>query len=158
MSDPDIRTSLVNWKGDLPDGMLHVIVAQYRDFVELTDRLSQRRQTVNSFFVTLATAAVAILGRWNDERTLVLVSIAGLILCVLWWRIIKSYRDLNRARFAVIYEMETLLPIRPYTAEWDYVGRGRNARFYKSVSLIEAYVPGLFFLLFLVMLVWKVAT
>jgi hypothetical protein len=162
MSDIDIRRSLFNWKeadtvAEVPSAVQHIAMDQYRLYVDLTDRLSQRRQTASSFFISATTAVVAVLGYANNARAQLLVSVAGMILCVLWWRIIKSYRDLNRARFAVIYAIETLLPIRPYTAEWDYVGRGQSSGFYKSVSGVEAYVPMLFFLLFLAVLVWTLA-
>jgi hypothetical protein len=159
MSDFDIRASLLNWPdatggAGLPADERMIAVDQYRLYLDLTDRLSQRRQTASSFFVSVTTAVVAILGYDKSTRTQILVSVAGLILCVFWWRIIKSYRDLNRARFAVIYAMEKLLPLKPYTAEWDYVGRGRSEGFYKPVSRVEGYVPLLFFALFLAVLAW----
>jgi hypothetical protein len=168
MSELDIRTSLFNWQGEartaaeLPADVRKVVLEQYKLYLELTDRLSQRRQTVSSFFVTVNTAVVAILGYVNAEkeplvagRSYLLVSTAGVILCVLWWRIIKSYRNLNTARFAVIREIETLLPLRPYTAEWDYVGRGQSERFYRPVTHVEAYVPWLFLALFVVVFAWN---
>jgi len=163
MSDIDVRPSLFNWQdaatgAALPAEVRMIAVDQYKLYLDFTDRLSQRRQTVSSFFVSVMTAVVAILGYGRSARTLVIVSVAGLILCVLWWRIIRSYRDLNRARFAVIYAMETVLPLKPYTAEWDYVGRGQSSGLYKPVSRIESYVPLLFFGLFLAVLAWVLSS
>lgn len=157
MSEIDVRRSLFNWgESELPADKRQAAFEQYKLYLDLTDRLSQRRQSVGSFFVTVTTAVVAILGYAKHERAFITVSVAGLLLSVLWWRIIESYRKLNRARFEIIYAMETLLPLKPYTAEWDFVGRGANSKFYESVSSIEAYVPLLFFVLFACVLLWTV--
>ena len=138
----EVDRSLFNWKGEqLPAADRQIAFEQYKLYLDLTDRLSQRRQTASSFFVTLVTGVVGILGYAESPHTYILISTAGLILCVLWWRIIQSYSNLNRSRFDVIYAMETLLPLRPYTAEWDAVGRGASPDRYKPVSGIEAYVP-----------------
>lgn len=155
MNETDVRRSLFQGgESMLSEDDLKLAFEQYKLYLEFTDRLSQRRQTASSFFVTVTTAVVGILGYAKDVRVYIIISIAGLILCALWRRIIRSYGDLNRARFAVIYAMETLFPLRPYTAEWDFVDRGTNAKFYKSVSGIEAYVPLLFSVLFAGVLLW----
>jgi hypothetical protein len=155
MSEIDIGRSLFNWgESELPADKRQTAFEQYKLFLDLTDRLSQRRQTASSFFVTVTTAVAGILGYARSDRTYIIVSVTGLILCALWWRIIRSYRDLTRARFEIIYAMETLLPLKPYTAEWDFVGRGVNSKFYRPVSGIEAYVPLLFFVLFACVLLW----
>lgn len=151
----ELDRSLFHWKGEeLPPTDRQVAFDQYKLFIDLTDRLSQRRQNASSFFVTVTTAVVGLLGYAKTPRTYIVVSAAGLILCLLWWQMIRSYRNLNRARFQIIYAMETLLPLRPYTAEWDAIGRGASPDQYKPLSVIEANVPLLFFALFAGVLTW----
>ena len=158
--DRQLRAALLGWAGavdgkSLPTEQLPVAFDQYRLYVELTDRISERRQTANSFFVAVNTAVVALLGYINAEkeplraqRFYFLITVAGIILCFLWYRIIRSYRDLNTARFAVVHQMELLFPLRPYTAEWDLVGQGHVSKLYKPFTHIEIAVPWLFFALY----------
>src|SRR5262249_6079970 len=129
----NLRPVLFGWLGastgvPIPEADLTRAFEQYKLYLELTDRISQRRQTANSFFVSVNTAVVALLGYVSGaktpapERFYLLIAFAGMVLCLLWYQIVRSYRNLNTARFAVIHTIETLLPLRPYTAEWDYVG------------------------------------
>lgn len=156
----ELRGTLRGWPGaregsELPSEQVSLAFEQYKLYVELTDRISERRQTANSFFVGVNTGIVALLGFLGPDRQFVraervyfLISVAGVVLCLLWYRIIRSYRDLNTARFAIIHEMEETLPFRPYTAEWQHVGHGNVSRLYKPLTHIETGVPWLFFVLY----------
>ena len=74
----------------------------------------------------------------------VLVPAAAVVLCFLWYRIIRSYRDLNSAKFKVLHEIEQILPIRPYVAEGEHVGRGKDPKLYLPFTHVERFVPWLF--------------
>ena len=67
-----------------------------------------------------------------------------MVICYVWYRLLKSYRDLNSAKFKVIYAIERQLPLRPYDAEWESVERGMNPSLYLSLTRIERVVPGIF--------------
>jgi hypothetical protein len=67
-------------------------------------------------------------------------------------RTIQSYRDLNTAKFTVIHEVERLLPLRPYDAEWSLVKRGGDEKLYLPVSHLETKVPWVFFLLYVALM------
>ena len=166
----ELREILRGWpdarKGNpLPSKDLEIAFDQYRMYVELTDKISERRQAANSFFVAVNTGVVAFLSYVSPDKQLIrseriyfLITVAGIILCFLWYRIVRSYKDLNTARFAVIHEMEDLLPLRPYSAEWQYVGQGVVSRLYKPLTHIEVGVPWLFFVLYcgaFLALVWR---
>jgi hypothetical protein len=135
------------------------LLDQYKLYVEMADRISARRQTANSFFLSLNTAIVALvgyvhLGEANATKGPFFwsVALAGLALCYLWYRIIRSYRDLNTAKFKVIHEIERKLPLSPYDAEWEAVGRGKNPDLYLPFTSIEIGIPWIFFSLHLVVL------
>jgi hypothetical protein len=123
---------------------------QYKLYVEMADRVSSRRMTANSFFVTINTALVALLGlavaKDETERLgwYVAVSFAGVAVSLLWYFLIRSYRDLNTAKFNVVHLVESELPLRLYDAEWEMVGRGKNPKLYRPVTHIETKVPLLF--------------
>ena len=123
----------------------------YKLYVEMADRWSSRRQSVSSFFLTVNAGLVALVGYGqlnrgtaSDLEPYLLVGIAGIALCYLWYRTIRSYRDLNRAKFKVIHEIEKHLPLRPYDAEWTAAGREKDPKLYLPVTRIEMVVPWVF--------------
>ena len=131
----------------------------YKIYVEMADRISTRRQSANSFFLSINTALVALigyvqLGQKTGQSTGFhwIVSLAGMAICYTWYRLIKSYKDLNSGKFKVIHEIERRLPISPYDAEWEALGRGKDAKLYLPFTKIEMAVPWIFFSLHSVVL------
>ena len=117
--------------------------------MESADRISARRQTANSFFVTINTALVALvgyihLGSTTENKYYWLIALAGIAIAYMWYRLIRSYRDLNSAKFKVIHEIEKKLPISPYDAEWEAVGRGKDSSLYLPFTYIEVGIPWIF--------------
>jgi len=125
----------------------------------MADRISTRRQSANSFFLSINKALVALvgyvqLGQKTGQSTdfYWVVSLAGMALCYTWYRLIKSYKDLNSGKFKVIHEIERRLPISPYDAEWEALGRGKDAKLYLPFTKVEMAVPWIFFSLHSVVL------
>jgi hypothetical protein len=123
----------------LPEGFLDL----YKLSVEMADRVSARRVAANSFFLAINTALAAFAGSRAD-RTLWVVPAAGVLLAVAWWLLLRSYRDLNAAKFNVINGMEARLPAKPFSSEWQYLKkdeipwwRGR----YAEQGTLERVVP-----------------
>jgi hypothetical protein len=132
---------------------------QYKLYVQMADKISARRQSANNFFLSINTALIAILTflRSNTDANkaflAVVAAISGFILCFAWFRLIKSYKSLNGAKFKVIHEIEKKLPLVLYSAEWKAVERGNNPKLHNPLTKIEAYVPWMFFLLYVVVTV-----
>lgn len=129
-------------------------LAQYLKYIEMADKISERRILTNSFFITVNTGLISALGIFKifDKTTpipiIVFVGIATSLLCIYWAKLIKSYSNLNTAKFDVIHEFEKYLPMRPYDCEWDRVGRGSNKKLYHPFSHIERKIPYIFLLLY----------
>ena len=126
------------------------LLEQYKLFVEMADRISARRQSANSFFLSVNTAIVALVGYVNlggqsSSSYYCLVSLAGMVLCFMWYRLIRSYKDLNTAKFAVIHEIEAELPVAPYDLEWEKVQQGTSSKLYLPFTHIEIFIPWVFF-------------
>ncbi len=138
MKEKLFNYSMEEYKGNYKEHLLE----QYKLYVEMADRISSRRQTANSFFLTINTALVALVG--YTQATFV-VGLSGMILCCLWNRIIKSYKGLNTGKFRVIHELERKLPSSPYDAEWVALGEGKNSKLYLPFTHIEIAVPWIFF-------------
>jgi hypothetical protein len=92
----------------------------YKLAVEMADRVSARRATANAFFLTVNTALLAFIGSGSLD-VLWLVTLAGIALSGSWWILLKSYRDLNAAKFGVILQMEENLEASVYGDEWAKV-------------------------------------
>lgn len=132
------------------------LLEQYKLYVEMADRVSQRREQSNRFYVTLVAAIVALLilaarlgvadGAWP---VLFLISgLFGMALSVVWYGNIRSYRELNTAKFAIINELEKQLPTAGYADEWELLRPKEGPPKYFQLSRIEQFVPVLFALLF----------
>ena len=133
------------------------VFEQYKLYVEMADRISARRMLANSFFVGVHTALITAFTVLLKEKVLQ-PSLAGLapflavvLLCFIWWRVVYSYRQLNSAKFKVVHALEQMLPVAPYDAEWNAMGRGSNARLYLPLTHVENWVPVCFGLLYLLL-------
>jgi hypothetical protein len=126
------------------------LLDQYKLYVEMADRISSRRQSANSYFLTVNTALLSFVGYITTKDTsdyLWLLGAVGIALSYLWYRLIRSYRDLNTAKFTVVHAIEKRLPLSPYDAEWEVMGRGKDPKRYKPFTHIETGVPWVFMVL-----------
>lgn len=125
----------------------------YKLLVEMTDRVSQRRQSANSFYLSINTAIVTasafLTGNLHEYGSLV-ISIAGVAICALWLRNITSYKTLNEAKFRVIQALEEHLPAQPYTDEWRILAPGQKGSRHTPFHAVESLVPWIFGLVHLV--------
>jgi hypothetical protein len=124
-----------------------IVFEQYKVFVEMADRLSARRNAANTFFLGLNTTAVTVFGiLWQKQPVAsswwLLFPLAGLLLqCIAWYWLVRSYRQLSSAKFAVIAVLEERLPAAPFRAEWDLLDKGKNWKSYLSLTHLEQIVP-----------------
>ena len=138
------------------------LLEMYKTYLEMADHISDRRQNTNNYFLALDTAILGLMGYLKITTTgkfdilkdqFWLINIAGIVLCYIWYRIVRSYKDLNSGKFKVVHQIERLLPIRPFDAEWTAVGRGRDAKRYLPFTHLEIRVPFIFMVLNAVMVV-----
>lgn len=131
---------------------------QYKLAVEMADRVSARRMQANTFFLAVNTGVLTVFANLVKDKVIsgfvgALPIVALLALCYVWWRIVRSYRQLNSGKYDVILAIEDLLPLAPYAAEWVALGQGKEPKRYLPLTHIEHWVPILFGFLYLVMLV-----
>lgn len=137
------------------------LLEQYKKYLEMADKISDRRAAANTFFLTVNTGLISAFGIANVivQRTSKFLLIAGgfaaILLSYSWYRLIRAYRDLSTAKFYVVHEMEKHLPVRPFDAEWEAVGRGKDRRFYWPFTHIERFVPWIFIFLYGGVIVWS---
>ena len=136
----------------------------YKLAVEMADRVSARRGTANAFFLTLNTALAGFAGVVRspsssdpgmagvDAFAIVLLALVGLVLSSAWWLLLRSYRDLNEAKFRVINAMEERFQAHPFSDEWRYLKKDPvKKKFrvrYAELNVVERVVPVAFGLLY----------
>jgi hypothetical protein len=130
---------------------------QYKLYIEMADRISQRRALANTFFLTLHTGlfglAIGLAGASSGSIEFQAASLAGslfgLPFVYVWRRILSSYRQINAAKYLVIHELEEHLPVAPYRLEWEKTGKGEDPRLYMPLTKVEGWVPIVFGLAYL---------
>jgi hypothetical protein len=118
----------------------------YKLAVEMADRVSARRATANAFFLTVNTALLAFVSSGLDDM-LWLIALAGIALSGTWWVLLKSYRDLNTAKFQIITEMESSLDAKIFDDEWKRLKENRPEGWrgrYAEFGAVERFVPLIF--------------
>lgn len=120
----------------------------YKMLVEMADRVSQRRQAANNFYLSVSTFFVggsAFLKTLTPSAlSLLIVSIAGFAICVLWRQNILSYKTLNAAKFDVINDIENRLAEQPFHAEWKQLDPDGDGHRHKPFHKAEGAVPWVF--------------
>jgi hypothetical protein len=129
------------------------LLEQYKVYVEMADRISARRALANTFFLGLNTAVATAVGVFLQHPPaasawLALAPLLALLgQCLAWFWILRCYRQLNGAKYAVIGALEQRLPASPYWgAEWTALGEGRDPAQYWPMTHVEQSIP-LFFAL-----------
>lgn len=147
-------------KDDYGENYSDHILEIYKLYVDMANCISERRQKANSYFLTINTAIMAIVGCINllvNESAVfflfALVAIAGMVLSFFWYRLVLSYKQLNSGKFKVIHVIESKLPIRPYEAEWTALGCGKLPCLYNPFTHIEIKIPWVFFSLHAIILI-----
>ncbi len=134
----------------------NMLLEQYKIYVEMADRISARRALSNAFFLTLNTGlltGIGVVWRQVEPKSLLIfvLLIAGVIQASTWFWMIRSYRQLNTAKYVVIGVMEERLPASPYwLAEWQALGEGKNRALYWPLTQVEQVLPAIFVVLYVV--------
>jgi hypothetical protein len=141
------------------DKYIEHLLDQYKIYISATEKISDRRQKTNEFFLGLNTALVALLGfiatktdQYEISLMIAVSAVSGITVCYLWYRIVFSYKGLNSAKFKVIHAIELRLPLALYDTEWEMLERGENRNVYWPFSHIELHVPKIFIAIYAIML------
>jgi hypothetical protein len=134
---------------------------QYKLFIEMADRISQRRAQTNQFYLTVLSALAVFFSLvvsnhiYQNLLNIVIFVIAfiGLLLCILWHYHLKSYQQHNTGKFVVIHEMEAMLPFAMYEREWEVLGKGKDKKIYFPFTHIEKYLPFIMAMLFVFLII-----
>ncbi|MSR78873.1 MAG: hypothetical protein EXS59_01880 [Candidatus Taylorbacteria bacterium] len=159
MKPEDIDKMLfVSKSADYGDKYIEHLLEQYKIYIASAERVSDRRQKSNDFFLALNTALVALLGFVATKASptrisslLIIAPIAGAAMCYLWYEIIQSHKKLNDAKYKVLHVIESRLPLALYDTEWEALGRGKDTSKYWAFTHIELWVPWIFIAIYVML-------
>lgn len=124
---------------------------QYKLYVESIEKTSDRRQHANNYFITINTALISLIGLSfqikifeNLAGVKAVLAFVGIIICIVFWYLIRSYKQLNTGKFDVIHKIEEHLPLALYKYEWEVLGKGEDNKKYYPFSHIELIIPWVF--------------
>jgi hypothetical protein len=127
----------------------------YKLHAQLADNVSNRRATANRFYMLvlsgLAVLFSALLQRKNGVPLgwlMVGFGLFGMLLAVAWYILIRSYRQLNTGKFKALQELEEKLNYPFFKREWDLLAEGREPKTYWKLTVVETFVPAIFFISF----------
>lgn len=140
-----------------------ILLEQYKLYVQMADNVSNRRAQTNSFYISIITGLLAILSFALDKFSstiqfivLLAVGLLGVLLEIVWYINITSYKNLNSGKFKVIHEMEKMLPYACFDREWELLGRGKNKSSYFSLTRVERLIPFLLMVPFVILIVYAI--
>lgn len=135
-------------------------IEQYKIYSESIEKISDRRQSANKFFLTINTVLISIIGLsfQNDFLKDILffklfITFAGILFCIIFWFLIRAYKQLNTGKFQVLHKIESKLPLAIYKYEWEVLEEGKNKKVYYPFSHIELLISWLFGFIYLALLI-----
>ncbi len=143
------------------------LMAQYKMFVQTSEDLVKRKQSVNTFYVTLnslmLSTIVSVLCAASDILTFVdnnefisliavFLSVIGIVICCSWITLLISYSDLNSSKMAIISCIEERLALKLFDTEWALLTRRIGKRKYRSFTVKELSVAKIFLALYVVVI------
>ncbi|MCX5782144.1 MAG: hypothetical protein NT145_05520, partial [Elusimicrobia bacterium] len=76
------------------------LLAQYKLYVSSAEKISDRRQNANNYFITINTVLISFLGIFLKIKMFEpipwvksLIAIVGIIICVIFWFLLRSYKQ-----------------------------------------------------------------
>jgi hypothetical protein len=135
------------------------LLEQYKLYVEMADKVSERRQSANNYLLTVNSVLVSLFGVLAgfssiSEQPLwkYFIPIAGFMVSITWATLIHSYRQLNSGKFEVIHKIESQLPAALYETEWKILEKGCGKR-YRPFTHVERFVPWIFAVLYVSLMI-----
>lgn len=148
---------------DYKDKYQDHLFQQYKLYIESVEKISDRRQESNKYFLTINTALLSLFGLSskidfieNGVELRLVIAILGCIISLIFWFLLRSYRQLNTGKFKVIHEIEQKLPVALYGYEWGELQEGKNWKVYFPFSHIELFIPSMFFVFYFVLIIFYI--
>lgn len=130
-------------------------IEQYKLYLNLKKKFTERTFLTNRFFLILLIALVIAMAAVNNaylgyfitfRETL---SIIGMCICVLWWSNVDAYNFLIRIRYSNIDEIEKELPFPLHKMEKDKINELMSQKKAFMFADVQKLISVLFFIIFM---------
>ena len=131
-----------------------LIFQEYKLYAEQKENFIDRNFQTNKFYMISFVAIIFAMIFTNNVvfmekiSAIMLFSLLGVSLCVLWWMNVDSYNTLIKIKYSnVIEKLEEKLPIKPFTDEYKGIEEFRNKKIFmfSDIQKIIAVIGALFF-------------
>lgn len=133
-----------------------MLIEQYKVMLSTSESLIERRQKLTTTYLSIFSALLPVISTMLSFSYFylyigaILISIICIILCLSWRSTIISYGKSNRAKFAILEEIESKLPVTMFSSEW--LALKKITTKYKSFTNRETIIPILFVIVYTVLL------
>ncbi|HEX7362460.1 MAG TPA: hypothetical protein VF283_18360 [Bryobacteraceae bacterium] len=127
------------------------LLEQYKLYVDSAQKVSEKRISASNYLLTVSSSLLTLFGIVVTQMTgawLIIIPVAGLLVSLAWFSMVRSYKDLNSAKFRVIHELEEHLPAALFAYEWHHCEHGMG-KAYRPITHIERWIPGIFAVVYL---------
>jgi PGF-pre-PGF domain-containing protein len=133
------------------------LIKQYKMYVDTADRVSQRGQSVNNYFLIFNSIFITLFGVLSGVGSIAkqnmwqfLLLLSGLLVSITWATTMNSYIKLNYAKLNVIQKVESLLPASLFESESKIIG---DVKQYLTIRHMERFVPWFFVGLYIILII-----
>ena len=135
------------------------LIEIYKLHAELADSVSKQRSTANRFYMLVLSGLAVLFSAFLQRKDgvplgwlMVGFGVFGMLLAAAWYIVIRSYRQLNSGKFKALHELEEKLAYPFFKREWDLLAEGREQKTYWRLTIVETFVPTIFFFCFTALL------
>lgn len=140
-----------------------IMFQQYKLYSEQKERFVDRSFLTNKFYLVLVLVLMLTM-YLTKEYTFVyglsstlIFSVAGMIICFLWWINVDSYNFLIKVKLSkVLEELEKKLPVQPYTQEFAAILDLRKSKREFLFADVQKIFTVLTFLVFFVLFLYEI--
>lgn len=150
-------------KGGVYMNSEEIMLQMYKIYSEQKEKFVDRSFCTNKFYLLLIIGLVIAMHYTKDLSfvfgitTTLLLSAAGIAICVLWWINVDSYNFLIKVKLSsVLQEIEKNLPVKPYTEEFAAITELRKRKREFLFADIQKALATLALLIFLVLFINEV--
>lgn len=133
-----------------------MLIEQYKVMLSTSESMIERRQKLTTTYLSIFSALLPVISTMLSFSSFYLylgvafISLICIILCFSWRNTIISYGKSNRAKFAILEEIESRLPASMFSSEW--LALKKITTKYRSFTNRETVIPVLFVAVYTVLL------
>lgn len=110
-----------------------LILEQYRIYSDAKEKFTDRQFVTNRFYlvmnIIILLAAYVLCTLTPQYQPVIILSVIGIAITVMWWMNIDSYQLLIKIKYANVLEyLETKLPEQPYHKEFIDYNKIKNSK------------------------------